>query len=217
MKAPRVKRSAGPKSAMTKATYRRKALQHLLNDFQGHCAYCLDPKEFRSPSLNHVDHYDCKLRGRERHYYKNLMLACAACNLSKHEKPIVNPLNSSQRMLNCTEENEFTGHIIEKEDGQWEATSDAGYYHLETIELTQDCHKKKRQIRRLMAERVRSLFSTAIQYKTDNPIEVHNEMMSTIRTLMDTLDNFPPLVTEQGVVKAREWLKSKGVDLGKHD
>jgi len=59
------------------------------------------------------------------------MLACAACNLNKHDKPVVNPYNGKQRLLNCTEENEFTGHICELENGKWEAKSDEGLYHLD--------------------------------------------------------------------------------------
>ena len=130
MKATRVKRSAGPKSTLTKANYRKKALNFLLKDFERRCAYCLDPNEFRHPSLDQVDHFNCKLRERQRHQYKNLMLACAACNLSKHDKPIANPFDKEQRLLNCTEENEFPEHIIEMEDGQWEAVTKAGEYHL---------------------------------------------------------------------------------------
>src|SRR5437899_167860 len=98
MRVPRVKRGPGPKSKMTEATYRKKALPHLLNDFKRHCAYCLDPDEFRHPSLNHVDHFNCKLHGRKRHQYTNLMLACGACNMSKRDKPVRNPLDHEQRL-----------------------------------------------------------------------------------------------------------------------
>ena len=212
MKTPRIKRSHGPKSTMTEATYRKKALPHLLADFKGECAYCLDPKEFRSPSQTQVDHFDCKLKGRKRHYYKNLMLACAACNLSKHDKPIINPLDSEQRMLNCTEENEFFDHIQEDADGQWTAKSNAGYYHIESIGLTADCHKKKRFARRIMSERILALLTTAVQYQAVNPREVHNQLMGTVRDLLQTLGNFPPLVTQDGVFTTMEWLEINGVD-----
>src|SRR5437868_3115831 len=109
----RVNRSDGPKSTMTEATYRKKALPFLLKDFEGRCAYCLDPSEFRHPSQNHVEHFNCKLHGRKRHLYANLMLACATCNQCKHAKPVVNPLDQDQRLLNCTEENEFPAQIVE--------------------------------------------------------------------------------------------------------
>jgi hypothetical protein len=213
MKTSRVKRSHGPKSVMTENTYRKKALPFLLKDFEKKCAYCLDPNDFRIPSHDQVDHFNCKLRGRNRHYYKNLMLGCAACNHSKHDKPLVNPFDTEQRLLNCTEENEFIGHIKEEADGQWVALSKAGEYHLESIGLTVDCHRKKRQERRKMIERIVSLFTTAVHYRTENPEAVHNELMATIRMLMDTLDKFPPLVIGNGVFTARDWLKSKGVDL----
>jgi hypothetical protein len=208
----RVKRSAGPKSKMTEATYRRKALPHLLDDFERRCAYCLDPDEFRHPSLNQVDHFDCNLRGRKRHQYLNLMLACVACNLSKHDKPVRNPLDKEQRLLNCTIENEFPNHIVEKEDGQWEPLTKAGYYHLESIGLREQCHKQKRAARRRIAEQILELCTKAIQYKAVNPAEIHNQMMDTMRLLLEHLRNFPPLVTEDGVMAAMEWLKIRGVD-----
>ena len=213
MKIPRVKRSKGPTSAMTEFTYRKKALPHLIKDFNGQCAYCLDPKEFRASSQSHVEHFDCKLKGRKRHFYKNLMLSCAACNMSKHGKPIINPLNEEQRLLNCTEENEFIGHIRETEDGQWEAMTPAGYYHLESIELREDCHKNKRRARRVMTEEIAKLFKTAVKYETHNPAELHNQMMTTIRSLLAELKNFPPLIVDGGVISARDWLKSQNVDI----
>jgi hypothetical protein len=198
---------------MTEFTYRKKALPHLMTDFDGHCAYCLDPKEFRAPSQSHVEHFDCKLKGRERHYYKNLMLACAACNMSKHGKPVKNPLKEEQRLINCTEENEFVEHIRETEDGQWEAMTPAGYYHLESIELREDCHRNKRRARRVMAKEIAKLFKSAVKYETHNPAELHNQMMATIRSLLTVLDNFPPLVVAGGIISARDWLKLQGVEI----
>jgi hypothetical protein len=213
MKAPRVKRSKGPTSAMTEFTYRKKALPHLMRDFNGHCAYCLDPKEFRAPSQNHVDHFDCKLKGRKRHFYKNLMLACATCNMSKHDKPVKNPYDKEQRLLNCTEENEFVEHIRETEDGQWEAMTPAGHYHLESIGLREDCHKNKRRARKVMTEGIAKLFKTAVEYRSHNPVDLHNEMMTAIRSLLMELENFTPIVIAGTVVSERDWLKSEGVEI----
>ena len=198
---------------MTEATYRKKALPHLMADFDGFCAYCLDPKEFRAPSQSHVEHFDCKIRGRKRHYYKNLMLACAACNQSKRDKPLVNPFDKAQRLLNCTEENEFLGHIRENPNGQWESTSKAGLYHIVSVGLTADCHNKKRNARTVMANRILGLLTTAIQYKALNPEAVHNQLMGAACDMLETLDNFPPIVTEDGVLTVRKWLEFRGVDL----
>jgi hypothetical protein len=96
------------------------------------------------------------------------MLSCAACNMSKHGKPLKNPLDEKQRLLNCTEENEFVEHIREMEDGQWEAVTPAGHYHLESIELREDCHRNKRRARRVMTEEIAKLFKTAVKYETQN-------------------------------------------------
>lgn len=213
MKGPRVKRGKGPKSSMTEATYRKKALPFLLQDFERRCAYCLDPDEFRHPSQNHVDHFDCKLKKRQRHQYKNLMLACVTCNTCKHDKPVMNPFSKEQRILNCTVVNEFIEHIREQPDGQWEAIKESGNYHLESIGLREPCHVNKRRVRREMADRILSLFTTAIQYKHDNPPEIQRQIMEASKQLLSILDKFPPLVTENGVVSAREWLKDRGVVL----
>jgi hypothetical protein len=37
--------------------------------------------------------------------------------------------------------------------------------------------------------------------------------MGTVRDLLLVLENFPPLVTENGVFAARDWLRLKGVDV----
>lgn len=197
---------------MTEATYRKRALPHLLRDFERCCAYCLDPDDFRHPSLNHVDHFNCKLRGRKRHQYANLMLGCAACNQEKHDKPVRNPLKAEQRLLNCTNECEFPEHITETADGQWVARSEAGKYHLASIGLTEKCHMKKRAARREMAERILELCTTAIRYEAHNPAEMHEQVMQMVRCILKQLESFPPLVTDEGVVTVREWLRAKGVD-----
>jgi len=213
MKGPRVNRSAGPKSKMTKANYRKKALRFLLKDFQGCCAYCLDPSDFRHPQQNHVDHFDCKLKERQRHQYKNLMLACVTCNSCKHDKPVINPLDQEQRLLNCTIENEFPEHIVEIEEGQWKPITKQGEYHLESIGLTESCHQRKRFARRINAEWLLRLCTTAIQYKTHNPAEVQSQLMNIVSSILALLDSFPPLVTQDGVVTVRKWLAANGVDI----
>ena len=65
-----------------------------------------------------------------------------------------------------------------------------------------------------MANRIFGLLTTAIQYKTVNPEAVHHQLMGAVRDLLQTMENFPPIVTENGVFTVKEWLKSKGVDLG---
>jgi hypothetical protein len=211
MKESRVQRSAGPKSAMTQATYRKKALPHLLKDFERRCAYRLDPDEFRHPSQTHVDHFNCKLHGRKRHQYNNLMLGCAACNMSKHDKPVVNPEDKNQRLLNCTEECEFPEHVSESPDGQWHPLTEAGIYHIGLIGLQERCHQAKRAERRHMAQRVYSLLTQAIQYESYNPAALHEQIMGTLRDTLALLDKFPPLVTDKGVVSVRDWLVSQGI------
>ena len=141
------------------------------------------------------------------------MLACAACNLSKHDKPIVNPLDKEQRLLNCTEEYEFPEHISENEDGQWEPRSKEGEYHLAVIGLQERCHRAKRGARRKIAERILELCTQAVQYRSLNPEEIQRQIFETVRMLLEHLKSFPPLVTENGVQTVEEWLVVQGVDV----
>jgi hypothetical protein len=214
---PRVKRGLGPQTTMTKATYRKKALPHLLNDFERSCAYCLDPNDFRHPSQDQVDHFNCKLPERRRHQYKNLMLACAACNLNKHDKVVINPHDQEQRLLNCTVENEFDGHIVEGKDGHWVSTTNAGEYHITSIELDHQCHRKKRAVRREMAETLLALCTMAFRYRAQNPEEIHKQIMESAKAILGQLNNFPPLIVEGKTITVREWLKNQGVDIFSDD
>jgi hypothetical protein len=141
------------------------------------------------------------------------MLACGACNLSKHDKPIINPFDPRQRLLNCTEENEFDGHIIEEKDGRWIPKTIAGNYHLIAIGLQEEFHRKKRAARREVAEQILKLCITAIQYKTQNPAETHAQLMETAKVLLDKLDYFPPLVGSTGPITVKDWLKQQGIHL----
>lgn len=213
MSAPRVKRGPGPRKVLTKATYRKKALPFLLKDFESRCSYCLDPGEFRHPSQQQVDHFDCKLTGRRRHQYKNLMLACATCNLSKHDKPVKNPFDKEQRLLNCTQESEFPEHITETNDGSWIAQTKAGEYHIVSVGLQEPTHRRKRSARQIMAARVLSLCKDAIQYQAQNPYELQRQLKSTIIETLGLLAAFPPLVTGSGVQTVRQWLSTHGIDI----
>jgi hypothetical protein len=173
----------------------------------------LDPSDFRHPSLNHVDHFDCKLRPRKKHQYKNLMLACAACNQCKHDKPTINPLDKSQRLLNCTVENEFPTHIAEAENGDWLPLTKEAKYHLASIGLSEECHRKKRAGRRNVVMQLLALCKTAIQYRVGNPAQLHQQLVQSVHNLLFHLDSFPPLVTKHGLMTAKAWLKQQGVDL----
>lgn len=207
----RVRRGSGPKGTITEWNVRKKSLPHLMQDFAGLCAYCLDPSEFRHPIESHVEHFDCRLRGQKRNRYSNLMLACAACNISKKDKPVHNPENQNQRLLNCTVEDEFQGHICEDSDGAWSAITEEGKYHLTSIDLQHPSHTAKRKARRDLANRVSDLLTTAIQYKTLNSVETHDQIIETIRAILAELDGSPPLVTDRGVFTVRSWLVEKGI------
>jgi len=214
MSGARVKKGQGPKSKMTKATYRKKALPHLLREFGGHCAYCLDPSELRHPSQNHVEHFNCKLKERQRHQYSNLMLGCSTCNGCKHDKPVVNKFDSAQRLLNCAVENEFPKHIRENDQGEWIPQTPEGIYHIRSIGLDERCHNKKRHMRQVLAKSILNRCTTALQYDSINPVGTHNAVMSEVRNILEQLGNLPPMVTDSGVISVKDWLEARGVKLG---
>ncbi len=213
MSQPRVKRSRGPKGVLTKHNYRKKTLPLLQKDFSGRCAYCLESHEFRHANQTHVDHFDCRLHGRRRHQYANLMLACSACNLSKHDKPVRNPLATSQRLLNCTKENEFPEHIVENDTGEWIPRSDAARYHIAAINLSERSHRRKRWHRRKLLEQIVHLNQVAIQYRGADAFASHNRVMAIIRSIAAELEDAVPMVTAHGLKTAREYLAAHGVSL----
>jgi hypothetical protein len=198
--AARVKRGGGPNSTMTKNTYRRKALAYLKEDFSNRCAYCLQPLEEQHINQNHVEHFNAHLPERQKNAYKNLMLACSACNLAKSYKKVADPLAPERRLLNCTLEKEFPAHIVEDpKTCKWEAKTEAGDYHLRSIDLNEQSHVRRRARRREIADRVKALRATSIQYSGEIHVNALTELNITLKTLSDQIKNCVPFPTDQGL------------------
>lgn len=195
----RVKRSLGPKGTITKNNYRRKALPWLLKDFQHRCAYCLKLLDTTHPNQTHVDHFNAHAPRKLRNRYKNFMLACSACNLSKHFKPIQNRFDPSQHLLNCTELNEFPEHIIEHPSGEWIAKTPAAKYHITSIDLNESSHVATRRERRRLAHHVEQLRKHAVFYEGSMDSGALREMLDTMTTIERQLLTSIPLIDENGV------------------
>lgn len=203
MAEPRVKRSKGPQSVLTKNTCRKKALPHLQKDFENRCAYCLQHMAEQHTNQSHVEHFNPHLPGRRKHQYKNLMLGCSACNLSKLFKPIRDPLAPERRMLNCTKENEFPEHILENDVGEWQGRTEAGDYHITSMDLNEASHIRRRLRRRAALERVSSIQASAITYTGSVERTALKELEKTLAFLHEFLETSVPLVTETGLVYPR--------------
>lgn len=65
----------------------KKELDKLYNFFSGHCSYC-GAEEVNSARTFHVDHVTPTSLGGS-HSADNLILACAACNHAKYNKPLL--------------------------------------------------------------------------------------------------------------------------------
>jgi hypothetical protein len=200
MNGARIKRGHGPRSLLTKNTYRRKALQFLINDFGRRCAYCLQSSELQHANQTHVDHFDAHKPNRTRHLYKNLMLACSGCNLNKHDKFAQNPFNARQRLLDCTKENEFPEHIVETKEGVWTGKTDEGNYHIATIELNEPALVRTRAARNELAQRLKALEARAFKYTGS----LDTTSLAALESLLDAvrreLKSSIPLVTDSGLL-----------------
>ena len=86
-------------------------------------------------------------------------------------------------------------------------------YHLTSIGLQERCHKDKRAARKKITLQILNLCKKALFYESHNPAELHIQTVEIIRGSLELLDKFPPLVTNNGVVTARNWLQSQGVDM----
>jgi hypothetical protein len=200
MNVPRVKRGPGPKGVLTKNTYRRKALKFLKADFGCQCAYCLQSSELQHANQTHVDHFDPHKPNRSRNAYSNLMLACSGCNLNKHDKFVQNPFNKSQRLLDCTKENEFPQHIVETSDGRWTGKTEEGIYHIATIELNEPALVRNRAARRELIERLKALEAqTSFTYTGGIDAASFSALTALLQTVRSQLQTSIPLVTDFGL------------------
>jgi hypothetical protein len=57
------------------------------------------------------------------------------------------------------------------------------------------------------------LYQLLFSGNVHNPVALHNDMMTAIRSLLKELENFPPLVVAGEVISAKDWLKSQNIDI----
>jgi hypothetical protein len=201
MAGPRVKRSKGPPGVLTKNNCRKKALPYLKADFKNRCAYCLRDMTQEHPNQSHVEHFNSHLPNRKKNQYKNLMLGCSACNLSKLTKFVTDPIATDRRMLNCTIENEFPTHIIENEiTCKWDPQTPAGDYHIMCMDLNEGSHVRRRERRRKIVEHILKLEANAVHYSGPLLISHLTELNKTIQLLKDEIRNCVPFPTKTGLI-----------------
>jgi hypothetical protein len=156
MPTPRVARGPGPGRKMTDNTYRKHALDPLVRDFGGRCAYSMIHMEDAGGMYAiDVEHFNPTLKGSMRNRYSNLMLSTRHCNLKKMVYwPNAAQIREGVRFLNPTLEMDYGEHIFEViETGELVGVSDAARYHINILGLNDkffiDRRLERTSIRRL--------------------------------------------------------------------
>lgn len=146
---PRIKRKSGPSGKITKNNYRKKALPHLLVDFDGRCAYSMRHIRASGKTAMHVDHVNPKLTGRARHLYKNLVLAVAQCNGKKVDTwPSKSEIKKGIRFLDPCAEQDYGCHIFEDPaTSELVGVTSEGRFHIDMLDLNAETFVWERRLR----------------------------------------------------------------------
>lgn len=146
---PRITRSSGPSGKLTRHNYRRRALPHLLADFEGRCAYSMRHIKLTGKTGMHVDHINPRLKEPARHRYANLAPACAQCNGKKSANwPSSEQIKARKRFLDPCAEQDYGKHIFEDpETGELIGATKEGRYHIDMLDLNAETFVWERRFR----------------------------------------------------------------------
>lgn len=203
MSEPRIKRTPNVRLKATERTYRKKALKLLQSDFKNRCSYCLTDLRNLRESQAQIDHFDAHLKEILRHAYDNLMLSCAGCNLAKHYRRIRDANDPQKRMLNCTKENEFPAHIVERRDSTWKGLTPAGEYHIKCMDLNDPSQVRMRRNRTHLFSEMSKLHTNAVRCSGIGPGTLA-EIEGSLETLRRELESALPFPTPLGLRSPHE-------------
>src|SRR5439155_16499453 len=98
-----------PSGKLNARNLRKRALPHLLKDFERRCAYSMRHVQIAGGLLHmEIDHFNPTLKSRARNAYSNLMLATRLCNnIKKDAWPTPNDIAAGARLLNPTVEMDY--------------------------------------------------------------------------------------------------------------
>lgn len=188
---PRIKRSSGP-SGITEHNYRRKAMAALLVDFQSRCAYSRRHIRLSGTTAMHVDHVNPRLRGKQRHQFRNLVLATAQCNGRKSAHwPDKEMLARDIRFLDPCSEQDYGVHIFENPDtNHLVAASPAGQYHIDMLDLNAETFVWERRVRAAY-RKLSSATAVRVVGSFNNVPEMYRSVMQVVTGAIDDL--IPPI------------------------
>ncbi len=201
----RIKRSKGPQGRLAGHNCRRKALPHLLKDFEERCAYSMRHSlHAGGESQMEVDHFNPHLRGNRRHSYPNLYLAVAHCNNKKSDCwPTVAERRAGIRFLDPCRERDYGKHIFENpETHQLEATTPAGQYHIDTCDLNNPTFVDERSRRAAIRKCAKLVAFHPIDGDWDKIAVALKSVNEMIDTLIPDIDPPPEHRISTGASKA---------------
>jgi hypothetical protein len=145
-KNPRVIRKHKTDHRFKDSELRHEALDWLLDDFEGRCAYSMLHVLEAARHNIEVDHFDPTLKGTARNAYKNLLPAFSQCNNAKRRTWPTS--GSALRYLDPSIEMDYGKHIFEDtKSGELLPISKQGVYQIENCALNSDYLRMKRRER----------------------------------------------------------------------
>lgn len=105
-----------------------------------------------------IDHFNPKLKGRARHSYKNLLLACRICNSSKSDIwPTADQRRRDIRFINPCGEMDYGVHIFEDpETHELVGETPAGKFQIDICDLNNETFIHERKARSLLLASLKS-------------------------------------------------------------
>jgi len=174
-------------SKVYKPSNYRKALFHLLKDFDNRCAYSMVHVSQITKTVMEVDHFDSSKKHRCN--YTNLFPAHSTCNRAKgKDAKITGPV----RLLNPCTDVDYGGEIFEDpKTHELVATTPSGEYHIDVLDLNNEDFVKQRKERSVLL----SLANSYIAFSASNPgnLEIIQEALSNFSSLISTkIPEIPP-------------------------
>ena len=164
----------------------RRALPHLLNDFEYRCAYSLRLVSENGGEMNmEVDHFDPRPHVK-RNRYGNLFLSTRLCNNRKgNHWPNDEDRKRGIRFLNCCEEVDYGKHIFEDPDThEVFGVTPEGRYHVRRLDLNDPEFVSERKERTRLHELLKN---TRVEFTKDFS-HIPQNAIGQIRLLISELE-----------------------------
>jgi len=166
-------------------------LPFLRRDFRYRCAYCERTETFLGgEEFFEIDHFRPLWRFLEQvTHYPNLYYSCGKCNRHKGRTwPSDDQISGGFRFADPCQEDMYVEHFQEMPDGRLQPVNNCGRYTGEHIRLNRLNLLSWRQLRRQMAQELRTLAHAADRLEAALAAELDLTSQNQIREEIETLN-----------------------------